>query len=394
MAFRATRGSCSWRDSSRVDEPPHETGGVLARRSVSAGSDGWRTLARGVTESHPIAICWLPAEDADQSVARLKPDQTIIGGLRASSVPIEQEGKHGERSKKRRRGFAVVAATVSLAASASATTYGPWAAAVNVQSIRERIRASTPTNSTAARSSRGTGRRSSWPRPARGARRNRHLGREPSPRRRPWGAPVNVGAPVNSSANDFCPIARSDGQKFLFVSNRVIAGACGGADIYTTRLRRDGTFKDSKPRLRGQQRSRRGESLPHRRRPLLLERSSWRLFAGGTRGDRRRQRPLRERVARRRVRRTRARTGCEHHFEDGQPNVRRDGRELFFYSNRPGTLGGNERLLGDAALERALVDAGQSWAEREQRRERDKTGCLSGTVRRCTSARRGPVEKA
>jgi Tol biopolymer transport system component len=26
-------------------------------------------------------------------------------------------------------------------------------------------------------------------------------------------------------------------------------------------------------------------------------------------------------------------------FEDGQPNVRRDGREIFFFSNRPGTLG-------------------------------------------------------
>ena len=25
--------------------------------------------------------------------------------------------------------------------------------------------------------------------------------------------------------------------------------------------------------------------------------------------------------------------------EDGQPNVRRDGLELFFFSNRPGTLG-------------------------------------------------------
>ena len=26
-------------------------------------------------------------------------------------------------------------------------------------------------------------------------------------------------------------------------------------------------------------------------------------------------------------------------FEDGQPNLRRDGREIFFFSNRPGTLG-------------------------------------------------------
>jgi Tol biopolymer transport system component len=31
--------------------------------------------------------------------------------------------------------------------------------------------------------------------------------------------------------------------------------------------------------------------------------------------------------------------GANSAFEDGQPNVRRDGLELFFYSNRPGTLG-------------------------------------------------------
>jgi Tol biopolymer transport system component len=45
----------------------------------------------------------------------------------------------------------------------------------------------------------------------------------------PWGAPVNLGAPVNSSANDFCPTPLEDGRLF-FVSTRV--GGCGGADIY------------------------------------------------------------------------------------------------------------------------------------------------------------------
>ncbi|HEY6635212.1 MAG TPA: hypothetical protein VI141_06320, partial [Acidimicrobiia bacterium] len=29
-------------------------------------------------------------------------------------------------------------------------------------------------------------------------------------------------------------------------------------------------------------------------------------------------------------------------FFEGQPNVRVDGREIFFYSNRTGTLGGND----------------------------------------------------
>lgn len=52
----------------------------------------------------------------------------------------------------------------------------------------------------------------------------------------PFGAPVNLGAPVNSSANDFCPTPTVGGGLF-FVSERVIPGACGAGDIYFTRLR-------------------------------------------------------------------------------------------------------------------------------------------------------------
>ena len=50
----------------------------------------------------------------------------------------------------------------------------------------------------------------------------------------PWGAPVNVGAPINSAANDFCPTPTRWGHEFYFVSNR--DGGCGGDDIYVTRL--------------------------------------------------------------------------------------------------------------------------------------------------------------
>ena len=52
----------------------------------------------------------------------------------------------------------------------------------------------------------------------------------------PWGTPVNVGPPVNSPANDFCPSPGRHGE-FMFVSTR--APGCGGADIYVTRS--DGT---------------------------------------------------------------------------------------------------------------------------------------------------------
>jgi WD40-like Beta Propeller Repeat len=50
----------------------------------------------------------------------------------------------------------------------------------------------------------------------------------------PWGAPVNLGEPVNSGADDFCPTpVRGDG--LFFVSREALPGSCGMADIYFTR---------------------------------------------------------------------------------------------------------------------------------------------------------------
>jgi hypothetical protein len=48
-----------------------------------------------------------------------------------------------------------------------------------------------------------------------------------------WGAPQNLGAPVNSAADDFCPTPVGKGGLF-FVSRKAIAGACGQGDIYFT----------------------------------------------------------------------------------------------------------------------------------------------------------------
>jgi|688.fasta_scaffold33346_5 hypothetical protein len=62
-------------------------------------------------------------------------------------------------------------------------------------------------------------------------------------RQSPWGAPVNVGEPVNSLANDFCPTPLP-GNQLLFVSAR--GNQCGGAannpDIYYSRLQPDGVW--------------------------------------------------------------------------------------------------------------------------------------------------------
>ena len=48
----------------------------------------------------------------------------------------------------------------------------------------------------------------------------------------PFGAPLNLGAPINSPYNDFCP-SPLRGHRFMFVSSR--PGGCGGSDIYLTR---------------------------------------------------------------------------------------------------------------------------------------------------------------
>lgn len=49
----------------------------------------------------------------------------------------------------------------------------------------------------------------------------------------PWGAPQNLGEPVNSTADDFCPTPIRGGGLF-FVSREALPGSCGGSDIYFT----------------------------------------------------------------------------------------------------------------------------------------------------------------
>ena len=49
----------------------------------------------------------------------------------------------------------------------------------------------------------------------------------------PWGAPQNLGEPVNSAADDFCPTPVGENGLF-FVSREALPGACGQGDIYFT----------------------------------------------------------------------------------------------------------------------------------------------------------------
>lgn len=150
-----------------------------------------------------------------------------------------------------------------------------------------------------------------------------------------WGPPVNVGAPVNSPDNDFCPTMSRDGHRFFFVSNR--PGGCGGDDIYTAR-RRNTTGFEAVANIGCAANSAGNEASPSplpqsTTGPVLyfsstghpglggadLFMSQW---TGGAYGP------------------AVAVAGVNSTFTDAQPNIRRDGLEILFFSDRPGTLGG------------------------------------------------------
>jgi Tol biopolymer transport system component len=149
-----------------------------------------------------------------------------------------------------------------------------------------------------------------------------------------WGAPVNVGAPVNSAANDFCPTISRDGHEFYFVSNR--SGGCGGDDIYTTRLRANGW--DPVANLgcgdAGGANSAGNEASPF---PILERGTGPTLYFSSTR------------AGTSDIYRSESHGGVFSSAEavaelntnaaEGHPNLRRDGLEIFFFSNRPGAEG-------------------------------------------------------
>jgi hypothetical protein len=159
----------------------------------------------------------------------------------------------------------------------------------------------------------------------------------------PWGPPENAGEPVNSASNDFCPTLARDGHTFYFVSNR--PGGCGAGDIYVSRRRDDEGF-DAPTNLGCDVNSAADEAGPFPleepgRGPVLyfsstraggfspeatgalsgdgdLYDSEWH---GGSFGP------------------AVLVPGVNSAADEGQPNVRRDALELFFYSTRPGGLG-------------------------------------------------------
>jgi hypothetical protein len=156
----------------------------------------------------------------------------------------------------------------------------------------------------------------------------------------PWGPPRNLGAPVNSAADDFCP-SPTNGRRLFFVSTR--PGGCGQADIYLTR------------------RTSRGWTPPHNlgcnvnsaaaeAGPVYLKRGRTRLLyfsstrPGGFAPEAPGSPPDADLyVSAGKHGRFSAPVlvaGVNTGANDARPHLRADGLELVFDSDRPGTLGG------------------------------------------------------
>lgn len=160
----------------------------------------------------------------------------------------------------------------------------------------------------------------------------------------PWGAPENLGAPVNSPADDFCPTPVR-GKGLYFVSRRVDAGHCGLGDIYFTRENPAHGWTEPRrlpcaPAGPNSELDEQGPSYFEADGTAFLYFSRSRTPAQGmpsvpgdifvserSGGDFGPATPVAE---------------LNTAANDIQPNVRKDGREVVFSSNRPGGAGSQD----------------------------------------------------
>jgi hypothetical protein len=153
----------------------------------------------------------------------------------------------------------------------------------------------------------------------------------------PWGTPANLPEPINSGADDFCPTP-VHGNGLLFVSRRVLAGVtCGLGDIYFTRRNPAHGWSDPEhlacaPNGPNSALDEQGPSYIQGR--LYFSRSSATvlgdLYASDKQGDMTfgSASPIVELN--------------DAGANDIQPNLRKDGREIVFSSNRSGGVGGQD----------------------------------------------------
>jgi hypothetical protein len=162
----------------------------------------------------------------------------------------------------------------------------------------------------------------------------------------PWGAPQNLGEPVNSAADDFCPTPVGKTGLF-FVSREPLPGACGQGDIYFTHERAPGAWAEPErllcaPAGPNSELDEQGPSWVdvsntlRGKKLLYFSRSSASPSVAGEIFVSERQNGARFGPA------TPVSELNDAAANDIQPNVRADGLEIVFSSNRAGTLGGQD----------------------------------------------------
>lgn len=139
-----------------------------------------------------------------------------------------------------------------------------------------------------------------------------------------WGEPVNLGAPVNSAVDDFCPTPVR-GKRLFFVSRRDDSNG----DIYVTREDK-GEWREPE-RLSADVNSAAQEWSPSY---FEDEAGNEVLYFSSTRAG------GQDIYASVNFGPAQAVAELNTASDDARPNVRRDGREIVFDSTRPGSLGG------------------------------------------------------
>jgi hypothetical protein len=199
----------------------------------------------------------------------------------------------------------------------------------------------------------------------------------------PWGAPANLGEPVNSAADDFCPTPVGT-KGLFFVSREALPGACGQGDIYFTHRLGGGSWAEPSRLL----------CAPMGPNSQLDEQGpSWIDMSGKLRGkkalyfSRSSAAPnvpgeifVSEREKGARFGTAVAVTALnDPAANDIQPNVRADGLEVVFSSNRAGSQGqdiwvSTRARLGDAWSAPVNIGAGVNTAAGESRPSLSRNG--------------------
>jgi hypothetical protein len=149
----------------------------------------------------------------------------------------------------------------------------------------------------------------------------------------PWGAPVNLGAPVNSPTSDeFCPTPIR-GEGLFFVSRKVVPGVtCGMGDIYFTRENPEHGW-DTPEHLDCAADGGPNSALDEQGPSYVRAGAASLYFSSGP------DIYVSRKGADGEFGLAHAVTALNSGAMDVQPNVRKDGREVVFASNRPAFAG-------------------------------------------------------